>query len=265
MPSDPDFSYGRHLRLEQILDAVAPVSDSHDEILFIIQHQTSELWFRLVIAELDAARLRLSEDDLRGALKALKRVTSVLRHLVGSWDVLRHLEPRDFLNFRGQLGEASGFQSWQYRLVEFALGNRETKLLEAHRGHPERMALFEAELARPSIYQMVLKHLSKHLDTELPVAAFALDRPYRGQPEVLTPAHAYGCACQVDATEAGQEKSPPHESCIPVSHLAGAQVRCGAISSTLTGPVPGKSGEAGGGECGAMRGSRLIARSAHEF
>ena len=184
MARNPDLTYGSHLQLDRILGAQAPVSESHDEILFLIQHQTSELWLRLVLVEIDAARARLAARDLRGGGKALRRAALVLDHLVASWDVLRSLTPLDFMTFRGKLGIASGFQSWQYRLVEFAFGNRVPEMLEPHRGATEALALLEAELARPSLYQVVLGVLEERLQTGLPASVFERDRPYRAHEEV---------------------------------------------------------------------------------
>ncbi len=185
MASDSDFTYGRHLRLDQILQAQAPVSQSPDEMLFIIQHQTGELWFKLVLAEVDAARESLDAGDARAAGKALRRVARVLDHLVASWDVLRSLDPLDFMSFRGDLGEASGFQSWQYRLVEYAMGNRVLSLRKPHETAPDVLARLDAELARESLYQAALRFLETRLGLALPEAAFAKDQPYARQQEVL--------------------------------------------------------------------------------
>ncbi|SDK40518.1 tryptophan 2,3-dioxygenase [Aliiruegeria lutimaris] len=185
MADTSEFSYGSHLQLDKLLSTQVPVSGRHDELLFIIQHQTSELWFRLVLAEIDAARSRLKAGDLRGALKALKRVAVVLYHLVQSWEVLRQLDPVDFLSFRGDLGEASGFQSWQYRLLEFALGNRERHMLDAHRDRPEAIAQLEAELSRPSLYQECLIVLDAGIGAEIPIEALVPGGGYEQQQAVL--------------------------------------------------------------------------------
>ncbi|WP_231701085.1 tryptophan 2,3-dioxygenase [Aliiruegeria sabulilitoris] len=185
MADKSDFSYGSHLQLDKLLSAQAPVSDRHDELLFIIQHQTSELWFRLVLAETDAARSRLKAGNLRGALKSLKRVAVVLEHLVQSWEVLRQLDPVDFLSFRGDLGEASGFQSWQYRLLEFALGNRDRDMLGAHRDWPEAVAQLEAELSRPSLYQECLIVLNARIGTEIPLEVLMPGGAHQRQQAVL--------------------------------------------------------------------------------
>ncbi|MDV7142765.1 tryptophan 2,3-dioxygenase family protein [Tropicimonas sp. TH_r6] len=185
MAEDSDFTYGRHLRLDRILQAQEPVSQSPDEMLFIIQHQTSELWFKLVLAEIDAARAGLCAGDLRGAGKALRRVARVLDHLVASWDVLRSLDPLDFMSFRGDLGEASGFQSVQYRLVEYALGNRVLSLRKPHEADPAALERLDAELGRASLYQAALRQVEARLGCTLPDAAFAQDRPYIRQEAVL--------------------------------------------------------------------------------
>src|SRR5581483_4928721 len=118
-------TYAGYLRLDRLLSAQQPLSDPqhHDELLFIIQHQTSELWFKLVIHELREAMRRLAADELRPALKSLARVKHIQRQLVDQWDVLATLTPSEYAQFRGALGHASGFQSAQYRIVEFLLGN----------------------------------------------------------------------------------------------------------------------------------------------
>lgn len=184
MDRKTDLTYGRHLQLDRILDAQAPVSESHDELLFIIQHQTSELWFRLVIAEIDQARESLLAGNLRHARKALRRVARVLDHLGASWDVLRCLDPLDFMSFRGDLGNASGFQSWQYRRVEFALGNRALDMLVAHRDDEQSMEMLERELSHPSLYQVALRLLEQRLGETLPDECFALRQPYARQDAV---------------------------------------------------------------------------------
>lgn len=185
MVSKTDLTYGSHLKLDRLLAAQEPVSESHDELLFITQHQTSELWFKLVIAELEEARSCLGAGDLAGSRKPLRRVAVVLDHLVSSWNVLRCLGPLDFAGFRGSLGSASGFQSWQYRLVEFALGNRVPAMIEPHRAAGGVAALLEAELSRPSLYHCALKLLEIELDRGFNSEAFRFDRIYRSQDDVL--------------------------------------------------------------------------------
>ena len=150
-------SYAQYLRLDRILDAQAPLSDAHDEMLFVIQHQTSELWMRLALHEIEAARDRIATGDVPSALKMLARVSRVFEQLNNAWDVLRTMTPSDYTRFRGALGRSSGFQSWQYRQIEFALGNRDRSFLGLHAPDPRATALLEAELLRPSLYQEVLR------------------------------------------------------------------------------------------------------------
>ncbi|MBV8594162.1 MAG: tryptophan 2,3-dioxygenase [Caulobacteraceae bacterium] len=150
-----DLTYGGYLKLDQILSAQAPRSSSPDEMLFIVVHQASELWIKLCLVELDGARGAIAADRLRPAFKHLARVAAVQAQLIQSWDVLGTLTPADYLAFRPTLGSSSGFQSHQYRLLEFLLGNRNRAHLDAHAGEPEVHAKLEAELARPSLPEVV--------------------------------------------------------------------------------------------------------------
>src|SRR6185312_1515182 len=127
-----NLSYGRYLHLDEILAAQHPVSvpEHHDELLFILQHQTSELWLKLVLHELRAVQHLLAADDLRPALKSLARVKHIQRCLTEQWSVLATLTPTEYAEFRSFLGTSSGFQSYQYRAVEFTLGNKNRQLLE---------------------------------------------------------------------------------------------------------------------------------------
>ena len=161
MSFDGRMSYGDYLGLDKILTAQNPLSEAHDEMLFVIQHQTSELWMRLAIHELDAARVQMSTGDMRPAFKMLARVSRIFEQLNSAWDVLRTMTPSDYTTFREALGQSSGFQSYQYRQIEFILGNRNTAMLRPHAHRPEVMALLEAELARPSLYDHALTALHK--------------------------------------------------------------------------------------------------------
>src|SRR5689334_131776 len=126
-------SYGDYLQLDRLLGSQVPVSDEHDEMLFIVIHQATELWLRLVIHELKATITGLERDDLQPAFKNLARVSRIQSQLIQSWDVLSTLTPADYLKFRGRLGQSSGFQSHQYRMVEFLLGNKRPGMLAPHR------------------------------------------------------------------------------------------------------------------------------------
>jgi tryptophan 2,3-dioxygenase len=125
-------SYGDYLDLEQVLDAQRPLSDAHDELLFIIQHQTSELWMKLAIHEIRAAIRAIRADRLQPAFKMLSRVARIFEQLTGAWDVLRTMTPSEYTQFRDALGQSSGFQSWQYRAIEFLAGNRNLAMLRPH-------------------------------------------------------------------------------------------------------------------------------------
>jgi tryptophan 2,3-dioxygenase len=154
-------TYGRYLQLDRLLACQEGVSDSHDELLFIVIHQAMELWLKVMVHELHAARSRVAEGDLRPAFKMLARVSRVQAQMIQSWDVLSTLTPADYLAFRHRLGPASGFQSHQYRLVEFLLGNKQQSVLAAHRHTPEIHRLLEQELETPSLYDEALRLLSR--------------------------------------------------------------------------------------------------------
>ncbi|QKV97054.1 tryptophan 2,3-dioxygenase [Streptomyces sp. NA02950] len=156
-------TYGGYLRLDRLLSAQQPLSNPphHDELLFIIQHQTSELWFKLVIHELRQAMRRLASDDLRPALKSLARVKHIQRQLVEQWAVLATLTPSEYAQFRGALGHASGFQSAQYRIVEFLLGNKNGQMNQVFAHDPEACDALEESLRLPSLYDEFLRYLAR--------------------------------------------------------------------------------------------------------
>ena len=161
MSFDGRMSYGDYLAIDQILTAQKPLSTAHDEMLFIIQHQTSELWMRLALHELDAARACVAEGRAREAFKMLSRIARIFEQLNNAWDVLRTMTPADYTTFRESLGQSSGFQSWQYRLIEYAVGNRNLAMLKPHAHRPDLLAKLEAELARPSLYDEALRLLAR--------------------------------------------------------------------------------------------------------
>jgi len=156
-----EMSYGDYLALDQLLSAQHPRSGNHNEMLFIIQHQTTELWMKLMLHELRAARERMRGDDLQSAFKMLARVSRIMAQLIQAWDVLSTLTPSEYLAFRGVLGRASGFQSHQYRLIEFVLGNKNAGMIAPHRHRPEILAELEAELAAPSLYHEAIRVLAR--------------------------------------------------------------------------------------------------------
>ena len=170
-----DMSYSDYLGLDNLLQAQQPLSAAHDELLFIIQHQTSELWMHLALHELNAARDHLQSDRLGEAFKMISRVARIFEQLNNAWDVLRTMTPSDYSSFRDALGASSGFQSHQYRLIEFLLGNRNTAMLKVHEHKPELLAMLNTELERPSLYHIALRVIEKELNLSLPDEAFNLD------------------------------------------------------------------------------------------
>ncbi len=180
MSFDGQMSYSDYLHLDAILTAQHPLSDAHDEMLFIVQHQTSELWMRLAIHELTAARRLLAERHLRPAFKHLSRVARIFEQLNNAWDVLRTMTPSDYSAFRPALGQSSGFQSWQYRLIEFITGNRNPTMIRPHAHLPGIAARLERELSRPSLYDVALRALDS-AGIALPAELFSRDlsRPHR--------------------------------------------------------------------------------------
>jgi tryptophan 2,3-dioxygenase len=156
-----DMSYGDYLQLDAILGAQKPLSPAHDEMLFIVQHQTSELWMKLLLQELGAAINSISNNDLQTAFKMLARVSKIMEQLVHAWDVLATMTPPEYSAIRPYLGPSSGFQSYQYRCIEFALGNKNAAMLKPHAHHPERAALVQAALVAPSLYDESLRLLAR--------------------------------------------------------------------------------------------------------
>ena len=154
-------SYSDYLRLDRILDAQRPLSAAHDEILFIIQHQTSELWMKLAIHELGATCRLIAADDLQPAFKTLSRVSRILEQLNSAWDVLRTMTPSEYTLFRESLGTSSGFQSWQYRLIEFMAGNKNAAMLRSHQNDASVLARLEAARQAPSIYDLTIQVLHR--------------------------------------------------------------------------------------------------------
>ncbi|MFI5086181.1 MAG: tryptophan 2,3-dioxygenase [Actinomycetales bacterium] len=156
-------SYGSYLALDELLGAQHPVSvpEHHDEMLFIIQHQTSELWLKLVLHELRAVRTALINDDLRVAMKGIARIKHIQRSLTEQWSVLATLTPTEYAQFRGDLGSSSGFQSYQYRAVEFLLGNKNAAMLKVFAADPQAQALLAGVLAETSIYDEFLRLLAR--------------------------------------------------------------------------------------------------------
>ena len=156
-----ELTYSDYLRLDLLLAAQQPLSSRHDELLFIIQHQTSELWIRLLIHELESACRNLAADRMNGALKDLARVKHIQRQLFEQWAVLETLTPSEYADFRDLLAQASGFQSLQYRILEFRLGNKMPDMLEVFEHAPEDQARLREALEVPSLYDEVLRLLAR--------------------------------------------------------------------------------------------------------
>jgi len=156
-----DMSYGDYLALDAVLSAQHPLSPAHDELLFIIQHQTSELWMKLMLHELRAAIARVAGDDLQAAFKMLSRVSRIMEQLVHAWDVLATMTPPEYTAIRPYLGHSSGFQSYQYRCIEFACGNKHPSMIEPHRHHPDRLAEVQAAFDAPSLYDEALRLMAR--------------------------------------------------------------------------------------------------------
>jgi tryptophan 2,3-dioxygenase len=181
-----EISYSGYLQLDKILQAQAPLSAAHDEILFIIQHQTSELWMKLAIHELSATCRLIATDDLQPAFKTLSRVSRILEQLNSAWDVLRTMTPSEYTQFRGLLGQSSGFQSWQYRMIEFLVGNKNAAMIRTHQHDQAIVEQLEAARRAPSIYDCTIQLLHRR---GLPIEKGVLERdvsvPHESNDSVL--------------------------------------------------------------------------------
>jgi len=156
-----EMSYGDYLHLDQVLGAQHPRSPEHNEMLFIVQHQTSELWMKLLLHELHAAIGHLAADELHPAFKMLARVSRIMEQLVHSWDVLATMTPPEYSAIRPYLASSSGFQSWQYRCIEFSLGNKNGALLKPHAHRSDLLARVTASYQAPSLYDEALRLLAR--------------------------------------------------------------------------------------------------------
>lgn len=154
-------SYGDYLQLDAILNAQQPRSPDHNEMLFIVQHQTSELWMKLMLHELRAAITHVAQDELGTAFKMLARVSRIMEQLVHAWDVLSTMTPPEYSAIRPYLASSSGFQSYQYRSIEFALGNKNAAMLKPHEHRPDLLAQVQAAYASPSLYDEALRLLAR--------------------------------------------------------------------------------------------------------
>ncbi len=156
-----DMSYGDYLHLDAVLGAQHPLSPEHNEMLFIVQHQTSELWMKLLLHELAAAVDDVKADRLGSAFKKLARVSKIMEQLVHAWDVLATMTPPEYSAIRPYLSSSSGFQSWQYRRIEFTLGNKNAAMLKPHSHRPDLLAQVEAAWRAPSLYDESLRLLAR--------------------------------------------------------------------------------------------------------
>jgi tryptophan 2,3-dioxygenase len=180
-----DMSYGDYLQLDAILGAQKPLSPDHNEMLFIIQHQTSELWMKLMLHELHAAIAAVARDELGAAFKMLARVSRIMEQLVHAWDVLATMTPPEYSAIRPYLAKSSGFQSAQYRCIEFALGNKNAAMLKPHAHRPDLLAQVRKAHESPSLYDESLRLLARR---GLPIPQDHIERdwtlPYAESDEV---------------------------------------------------------------------------------
>jgi tryptophan 2,3-dioxygenase len=176
--------YGDYLHLGSLLACQTPLSPEHDELLFIVIHQSTELWMKLCLHEIEAAARHIRDDDLEPALKMMARVGRIQAQMIQSWEILSTMTPADYSSFRGYLGSSSGFQSHQYRQLEFLLGAKNAKVIEVFRSDPPIFERLDAALRRPSLYDETLRLMAKR---GLAIPADHLDRDF-SQPYVADPA-----------------------------------------------------------------------------
>ncbi len=181
-----EMSYADYLDLDRILSAQHPLSPDPNELLFIIQHQVSELWMRLMLHEIEGAMAALRDDHLPQSFKALARITRIMEQLVNAWSVLATMTPSEYSGVRPHLAQSSGFQSFQYRAIEFRLGNKNPALIDPHRHDPARLAVVEQVFAEPSLYDEAIRCLARR---GFPIDESVLGRdvttPLGEQPSVL--------------------------------------------------------------------------------
>ncbi len=182
---DQDLSYSGYLSLDKLLDCQKLRTKAHDEMMFMIIHQASELWMKLCLHEIRAAMCEVSRDNLDATFKMLSRVSRIQNQLRQSWSVLSTMTPADYLQFRDDLGQSSGFQSFQYREIEYLLGNKNAELIEVHRNNPQRYERLKNVLDSPSFYDLCLQLLARR-GFEIPEALLQRDwsEPYRASDTV---------------------------------------------------------------------------------
>jgi tryptophan 2,3-dioxygenase len=177
-------TYRSYLRLPELLNCQSPLSDAHDELLFISIHQASEIWMKLSLHELRAARRDIAADNLAPALKMMARVSRIQAQMIQSWEVLATMTPADYSKMRASLGTSSGFQSDQYRQLEFLMGNKNAEMVEVHEGDAEVQAVLRVDLAAPSLYDEALRLLARR---GLAIPAEDLERDFT-LPRTASPA-----------------------------------------------------------------------------
>lgn len=182
---DQDLSYSGYLSLDKLLDSQKLLTRAHDEMMFMIIHQASELWMKLCLHEIRAAMCEVARDNLDATFKMLSRVSRIQNQLRQSWSVLSTMTPADYLQFRDDLGQSSGFQSFQYREIEYLLGNKNAELIEVHRKNPARYERLQAALESPSLYDLCLQLLARR-GFEIPESMLQRDwsEPYRSSDTV---------------------------------------------------------------------------------
>jgi tryptophan 2,3-dioxygenase len=182
---DQEMSYGQYLALDKLLAAQKPQSAEHDEMLFILIHQISELWMKLSIHELSAALENIRREELRPAFKMISRISRIQSQMLQAWEVLSTMTPFDYMKFRDALGQSSGFQSHQYRTIEFTLGNKNARMIEAHRAHADIYQGLKQTLNAPSLYDETLALLARR-GFEIPQDKLNRDwsQPYEPSPQV---------------------------------------------------------------------------------
>jgi tryptophan 2,3-dioxygenase len=178
-------SYSQYLNLDRLLNSQQPQSHHHDEMLFISIHQVSELWMKLCLHELNGALDCVRRDDLDPSFKMLGRVSRIQQQLLQSWDVLATITPSDYSAFRNALGTSSGFQSYQYRLLEFLIGNKNASMIEVYRSEPAVYQRLDRALRAPSLYDETLRLLSRRgIDVPASVIDRDFSQPYQASKQV---------------------------------------------------------------------------------
>ncbi len=199
-------SYGEYLHLDQVLGAQQPLSGQHDEMLFIVMHQASELWMKLCVHELQAAIAQIRDDDLGPAFKMLARVSRVQQQLAQSWDVLSTMTPADYSAFRDSLGKSSGFQSFQYRTLEYLIGNKNAAMIEVHRRTPVIYSQLHEALHSPSLYDEALRLLGRR---GFAIPAELLERDWSGRTRSIPTSRRPGSPSIATSTSTGTCTSWP--------------------------------------------------------